>query len=171
MKPPRGPVEAKQTFMERTVRATVRATAEVYFPKNDFGAPDWEDTDMVERTVQYMKDIPPSARPLLYVLFVAVEWAAPFLLAGVGRFSKRSLPFRERAIRRWNTWNFIVFRVLAEGLKAQLTMTYVSHPLVQKHMGVWKSCERENDPYDFPIRHGFLEQFAADDAGAPEVKP
>lgn len=164
-------MEAKQTFMERTARATVRATAEVYFPTNDFGAPDWRDTDMVERTMEYLKDIPPSARPMLYVLFFAVEWLAPFLLAGLGRFSKRSLPFRERVIRRWNTWNFILFRFLAEGLKAQLTMTYMSHPLVQEHMGVWKACERAVDPYQRPVRPDFLAQFAAEDAAAREVTP
>jgi len=160
-----------QSFIDRTVRASVQATAEVYFPENDFGAPDWRETDMVERTILYLQDIPPNTRPMLYLLFFAVEWLAPFLLAGLGRFSKRSLPFRQRAIRRWNTWNFIVFRFLAEGLKAQLTMTYMSHPLVQEHMGVWKACAREADPYQRPLRPDFLAQYAVEDAAAREVTP
>lgn len=166
-----GPVKANETWIDRSVRAGVQATSEVYFPENDFGAPDWRDTEMVERTMQYIISLPPNSRTLLRFLFVAVEWLAPFLLAGLGRFSKRSLPFRLRAVRRWNTWNFILFRFLADGLKAQLTMTYVSHPLVQEALGVWKSCEREADPYRFPTRPDYLASYAQADAQARGLQP
>lgn len=157
-------MEPKSTWVERTTRASVQAVAEVYFPENQEGAPDWRETDMVERTVEYLKIIPPENCRLVRLLFVLVEWLTPLWFAGVGRFSKRSLAFRKRAVHRWQTWDFIVFRLLSDALKAQLTMTYCSHPSVQKYMGIWKSCSREADPYPIPTRKGYLEEFAAKDA-------
>lgn len=148
----------------RSARASIGAVSEVYFPENDFGAPDWRESEMVSRTLEYMDRLPKAPRLMLYALFVAIQWLTPFLLAGVGRFSKRSLPFRERAIRRWNTWNFILFRYLADGLKAQLMMTYMSHVSVQRYMGVWKACEREADPYGTPIDADFFDNYTYTDA-------
>lgn len=157
-------MEKKGSFLERTTRASVQAVAEVYFPENDLGAPDWKQTQMVERTMAYLMTIPPRNRRLIRILYMAVEWLAPLWLAGIGRFSKRSLAFRKRAVHRWQTWDFIVFRLLSDALKAQLTMTYCSHPAVQKYVGVWKTCAREADPYPFPTRTGFLEAFVEQDA-------
>lgn len=154
----------KSTFVERSTRACVAAVAEVYFPENDAGAPDWRETEMVDRTMHYLTTIPPQNRRLLHVLFLAVQFLTPLWLAGIGRFSKRSLAFRQRAVRRWQTWDFIVFRLLSDALKAQLTMTYCSHPSVQKYLGIWKTCARDADPYDTPTRKGFLEEFAEQDA-------
>src|SRR5699024_11087004 len=126
----RSDMEEKGTFFERTTRRSVQAVAEVYFPENDTGAPDWRQTQMVERTMSYLQSIPPRNRRLICWLYVAVEWLTPIWLAGVGRFSKRSLAFRKRVVHRWQTWDFIVFRLLSDALKAQLTMTYCSHPSV-----------------------------------------
>lgn len=152
-------MQNRESFWTRCVRRSVGATSEVYFPENDFGAPDWRSTEMVERTMQYLEELPPQARRLLYFLFLSIEWLAPFLLAGLGRFSNRSLAFRQRAIRRWNTSEFFLFRTISEGLKAQLTMTYLSHVDSQKHLGVWKACAREADPYGTPVRPEVLEDY------------
>lgn len=100
----------------------------------------------------YLRQLPEPPRQLVYLLFLTIEWLAPFLLAGVGRFSNRSLALRERAIGRWSRSRFFLYGVISEGLKAQLTMTYMSHPLVQQHMGVWKTCARDQDPYNTPVR-------------------
>lgn len=162
----------KSTFVERATRASVEAVVEVYFPENDTGAPDWRDTEMVDRTMYYLTTIPPQNRRLLHILFLAVQFLTPLWLAGIGRFSKRSLAFRKRVVNRWQTWDFIVFRLLSDALKAQLTMTYCSHPAVQRHLGVWKTCARDADPYPFPTRKGFLEEFAEEDARrAAQVQP
>lgn len=156
----------KQPFIERSAHAGVQAVAEVYFPENDLGAPDWRDTKMVERTMSYLKTLPPINRRMIYMLYAAVEWLTPLFLAGIGRFSKRSLAFRTRAVRRWQNWDFVLFRLLSDGIKAQITMIYCSHAAVQKHLGAWKSCSREADPYPLPTRKGFLESFAENDAEA-----
>lgn len=157
-------MEKKGSYFARTARRSVQAVAEVYFPENEFGAPDWRDTDMVNRTMAYLQTIPPTNRRMIYLLYIAVEWLAPLWLAGIGRFSRRSLAFRKRAVHRWQTWDFIVFRLLNDGLKAQLTMLYCSHATVQRYLGVWKSCARSADPYQTPTRKGFLEEFAQQDS-------
>lgn len=156
----------KRPFLERSARNGLTAVAEVYFPENDEAAPGWRETRMVERTMSYLNTLPPANRRMIYLLYAAVEWLTPLWLAGIGRFSKRSLAFRTRAVRRWQTWDFLPFRLLSDGIKAQITMLYCSHPAVQKHLGVWKSCGREADPYPLPVRKGFLEEFAEQDAKA-----
>ncbi len=154
----------KPKRFEPTIRRSVQATAEVYFPQNDDGVPDWQETDMVERTMHYLEELPPETSFKIRLLYVVVEWLGPLGFAGLGRFSKKSLAFRQRVIHRWAHWNFFLYRMLFDALKAQLTMTYLSHPLLPQHMGIWKTCSRETDPYNTPIRKGFLEQFAEEDA-------
>lgn len=134
------------------MRRSVGATAEVYFPVNQVGAPDWQSTEMVPRTMAYLEELPPQTRSLLHLLFLVVEFLAPFLLAGLGRFSSRSLAFRERAIARWDSSGFFLFALLAEGLKAQLTMMYMSHPSAQHYLGAWKTCDNPNDAMHLPVR-------------------
>lgn len=139
-------------FIARTVRGGIAATAEATFPENDFGAPDWKQTQLVERTLNYIELVPPRARLLLTVLYAVIELGGPFLLAGFGRFSSLSVQRRDAAMHRWGKSSFFLYRVLYDGLMAQLKMMYLSHFHVQRHLGVWKACERTIDPCETPIR-------------------
>lgn len=140
-------------FLARVVRRGVTATAEVAFPENDFGAPDWKQTQLVERTLNYLTLVPPRARLLITVLYVAIELGSPFTLSGLRPFSKLPVAQRDRAMRRWKSSSFVLYRIVYDGLMAQLKMMYLSHFAVQRYLGVWKSCERDADPYNSPIRH------------------
>ena len=47
-------------------------------------------------------------------------------------------------------------RLLADAVKAQLCMMYLSHPAVQAHIGAFKTCAHPNDPLNLPVREGVL---------------
>lgn len=138
------------SFVDRRLEDAVRAISEVMFPENDINAPDWRETEMVARTREYLRVLPPRSRRLLYLLFVAVELAAPVLLVWPGRFSRAPYARRRKVLLRWRTSWFAPYKLLADALKAQLCMTYMSHPAVQQHMGVWKACDRPEDPFTLP---------------------
>jgi hypothetical protein len=141
-------------FWMRRVEACIRACTEVMFPVNDEGAPDWKSTDIVARTIDYLYELPPPTRRLVMTMFVAIEFGATGLLAGIGLFSWQSLGLRTRAIHRWRGHWFLPYAMLADALKAQLCMMYLSHPAVQHYIGAWKTCERPNDPLGLPVRTG-----------------
>lgn len=143
-------------FWMRWTRDAIGATSEVMFPQNDFGAPDWQQTQMVERTLDYLEELPFKMRRLVTLMFVAIELGAPFLLVGFGRFSRIPAARRMKALTSWRKSDFFLFRMLMDALKAQLCMMYLSHPDVQRHIKVFKTCERPNDPLKLPIRSGFL---------------
>lgn len=138
------------SFVDRRLADAVRAISEVMFPANDIGVPDWQQTEMVARTQEYLTILPPRSRNLLYLLFVAIELGAPLLFVWPGRFSRAPYERRRKVLQRWRTSWFGPFKLLADALKAQLCMTYMSHPAVQEHMGVWKACERPEDPFRLP---------------------
>ena len=51
---------------------------------------------------------------------------------------------------RWRRSRFYGLRVLGDSLKAVLTILYCSHPLVLRHIGIYKHCENAEDDYDMP---------------------
>ena len=138
-------------WMRRTADG-IRGVSQAMFPTNDLGAPDWQQAAVVERTVEYLGMLPPHMRRLLMLLFVAVELAAPLLFVSPGRFSRASLARRERVLAAWKRSRLPFLKLLYDALKAQLCMMYLSHPAVQRHMQVWKTCGRENDPLALPVR-------------------
>jgi hypothetical protein len=145
-------LSTNRSFVERSVAASIGAASEVMFPANDHGAPDWKQTDMVERTMDYLTELPPHMRHLVMFMFLAIEFLCPFLLVGPGRFSRQPAARRLRGLLRWRSSRFILYFLLCDALKAQLCMMYMSHPAVQRYMQAWKSCERENDPLGLPVR-------------------
>lgn len=146
-------------WMRRTADG-IGATSEVMFPTNPHGAPDWQQTQMVERTVDYLGELPPPMRRLLMFMFVVIELGAPLLLAGPRRFSKLSRERRLKVLLSWRGSWFFPHKMLADALKAQLCMMYLSHPAVQKHIEAWKACSRENDPLGLPIRENVFDETA-----------
>jgi hypothetical protein len=132
-------------FFMRRANDGIAAVAEAMFPPNDFGAPDWRDTEMVKRTLEYADELPPAQGRLIRLLFIFVELAAPLLLLGFSRFSRVKLERRTKAIRRWRRSSLLLFRLLGDALKACMTMMYMSHPKVSAYIGEYKTCARPGD--------------------------
>jgi hypothetical protein len=128
-------------FFDRIMLAGLAATAEGLFPENDFGAPDWKTTELVSRSLDYIRELPPPQRRLLWLLFFAVELLAPFLLLTPQRFSKLSSRRRASAVRRWRRSSLFLLRVLGDALKASTTMMYMSHPSVVAHIDETRTCD------------------------------
>ncbi len=128
-------------FIARRVEDGIRGASEGLFPENDFGAPDWRQTELVRRTREWMDDLPPPQRRLLVLLFVTVELFAPCLLLVPRRFSRLSPERRAEAVRRWRRSRFFFLRLLGDALKASTTMVYMSHPLVVAHIGEYRRAE------------------------------
>ncbi len=126
-------------------RDGISAASEATFPKTDLAAPDFESTQMVERTLEYLDELPPAQRRLLIVLFVFVELGAVFLIFGFRRFSRLHVRRRTRAISEWRRSRFLALRVLGDSVKATTTMMYMSHPAVLEHIGEYRVCDRPLD--------------------------
>ena len=154
-------------IISRLVRRGIKGSAEACFPTNDFGAPDWQQAEVVDRTVAYIDLLSGRPRLLLLFLYSFIEIASPILLAGLLPFSMLSVAARQRAMTRWANSPFVLYNYLYDGLMAQQKMMYLSHPSVQRHLEVWKTCTRELDPYGTPLREGALAGDTAD--GLAEV--
>jgi hypothetical protein len=135
----------------------IEASAEALFPANGLGAPDWRAARVTERLLDHLDELPPRPRRLLLLLFVFVELAAPLLVPALGRFSRLGPERRARAIRRWRASRLYWLRLVGDGLKMTLTMMYLSHPAVARHIGEYKTCEHPADPHPMEIRPGALE--------------
>ncbi len=157
-----------RSFWMNRVADGIAGASEAMFPVNDLGAPDWRQTQMVERTLDYLSEVPPRMRRLVYLMYVAIELLAPLLFVGFGRFSRIGIERRARALQRWRHSALPHHRMLSDALKAQLCMMYLSHPAVQAHIGAFKSCARVADPLGLPVR---TDVFSADtpDGLNPEV--
>jgi hypothetical protein len=118
-------------------RATdgLSSIAEAMFPRNDVGAPDFVETDVVERTLTYLQELPPKQAKLILLLFIFVELAAPILCLSFRRFSRMDVEKRTESIRSWRTSKVLLLRLLGDAVKAQMTMMYMSHPKVTAYIG------------------------------------
>lgn len=139
-------------FFQRQLIAGIRATSEGLFPENELGAPDYRDTEMVTRTLDYLAELPPPQRRLVSLLFVAVELLAPFLLLVPRRFSRISPTGRANAVRHWRGSRIFLLRLLGDALKATATMMYMSHPKVVGYIGEHRACHHPDDALRYPVR-------------------
>jgi hypothetical protein len=124
----------------------IAAAAEAMFPPNELGAPDWRQAEMVPRMLRYLDELPPRQRRLLLALFVLVELGAPLLVPGLRRFSGLAPERRLQAIARWRTSRLEPLRLVGDGLKMTLTMLYLAHPAVRRHIGEIGPCEAPAGP-------------------------
>jgi len=130
----------------------LRATVEALYPANDYGAPDWLTTEMVERTLEYWGELPQKQRRQLMALFVLVELGATLFLLGFRRFSRHPVSRREQAIRGFRRSWLLPLRTLGDALKASTTVIYMSHPSVLVHIGMYSACEHPDDPFPVLVR-------------------
>ncbi len=140
----------------RTAMVSIHAVSEAMFPSNDFGAPDYEATDLVRRTREYIDELPPEQHRLLLLLFIFLELATPLLSLRFRKFSSFTPVRRAELVRGWRKHWFQPLQWLGDALKATMTMMYFSHPTVVKHLESFKTCERPTDPLQFPVDKGAL---------------
>jgi hypothetical protein len=139
-------------LFERAAHQGLAAAAEALFPENLYGAPDYKTTELVPRTLAYLKELPAPQRTLLLSLFALVELAAPLLVPGFSRFSGLSVARREAVVRRWRQSRVLPLRLIGDALKATTTMMYMSHPAALTFVGAYSSCARPEDALVLPVR-------------------
>lgn len=133
-------------FFARAAVEGLGAAVEALYPANDYGVPDFRETEMVTRTLQYWEELPIRQRRQLMALFALVELAATVLIFGFRRFSTLPVARRERAIRDFRRSSLLPLRIIGDAVKASTTMIYMSHPAVLRHIGMISPCERPADP-------------------------
>lgn len=150
------------TFTWRRVKDGLQAVAEVSFPKNDLGAPDYQESQVVERSLNYLRELPRRPRALLMLLFIFVELFAPLLLLfRPRRFSRLSGEVRTRALHRWSDSGFTLLNLLGDALKAVMTMMYLSHPDVMRYIREYRTCPQPADPLDVDVQPDSLARISA----------
>ncbi|MEZ4265551.1 MAG: hypothetical protein R3F39_04170 [Myxococcota bacterium] len=144
--------EPTDGFWLRRATDGIRATAEVLFPANDLGAPDWRGADVVARTRLWLGELPPESRRLVTLLFIATELLAPLTVPSFGRFSRTSPERRLRALRRWRDSWFVPIRFFGTALEATMKMIYLSHPASMRYIGAYKTVAHPHDPLQLEVR-------------------
>ncbi len=142
----------RNSFIMRRVTNGIRGLSEALYPVNDFGAPDWQDVDMVKRTYQNLFLMPPFQRFLLLVLYCVSEIVLPLLVPAIKPFSKVSLENRIKTLQRMKKSKIFFIRLFSEAIKAALQMIYMSHPTVLEYIGEYKHCPMPKDPFAMPIK-------------------
>lgn len=147
-----GATAPKHGFWMRRVVAGISATAEACFPPNDVGAPDWQATRLVERTVEYIQMLPPNKQRELKALFLFWELSPLLLMFGFRRLSKHRPEKRLAYVSKWRSSSIFLRVLLADALKAVLTMGYLSHPAALAYIGHSKACAHPEDPLQMRVR-------------------
>ena len=150
----------------RLARPGVKAAAEALFPPNDLGAPDWRDTDLVERSLDYFAELPPHQGRLISLLYIVIHILPWVFLSSPLPFGWVSQERRTRIVQSWRTSRLYLARMLGDSLKATMTIVYLQHPAPLRFIGVFSICANEGDPYDLDIRPNALAESAAGNTAA-----
>ena len=142
--------------MVESMVSGIEGTAEVLYPENDFGAPDWRSTDMASRTLLYLEDLPPHRTQLVGALFVAADVMLPLSLGERPGLKRVPLARRREAFERWYKEPFSPMGQFVGALKATLAMTYFGHPSVVRYIGQVTHCDRPSDPFRIDVDVDYL---------------
>ena len=142
--------------MVESMLSGIEGTAEVLYPENDFGAPDWRSTDVASRTLRYVEDLPPHRSPLVGALFVAADVMLPLSLGERPGLKRVPLARRQEAFERWCKEPFSPMGQFVGALKATLAMTYFGHPSVVRYIGQVTHCDRPSDPFRIDVDVDYL---------------
>ncbi len=146
----------RASWFEQIASAGLGATAEALFPPNDGGYPDCEDTDLVARTAAWIQSLPEAQRFQLTLLYFGVEVLTPVLrpfgAGGPWRFSARTLEQRAQVIAGWRGSWVYPLRLFADALKTSVTMIYLAHPAVVRHIGEYKPWAHPDDAFEVDVR-------------------
>jgi hypothetical protein len=155
------------------MRSGIKGTAQVLYPENSFGAPDWRSAEVVKRTIDYLEELPPHRGQLVGALFVAADVMLPPLMRDIRQLPQVPLHKRQAAFERWYKEPFSPMGQLVGALKATLSMAYFGHPSVVSYIGTRKTCERPWDAYKVDVDVNLLVRDharaqAAKNTGNPE---
>ena len=150
----------------RSTRSGIAGTAEVLYPVNTFGAPDWLEAEVVANTLSYLAELPPHRGQLVGALFVAADVMLPAMLGARPGLPYVPLEKRQAAFERWYKEPFSPMGQFVGALKATLAMCYFGHPKVVSYIGTRKVCERPWDDYKVDVDVDFLVRDRARVAGA-----
>jgi len=135
-----GPPVAPLQSLSRREAAFVRAAAATIFPAGGAVSPSGGEARIAVHTDRWLVRVEPRVRLLMRLLFFLVEHATLFFpapgLDGFRRFSSLRPDQREAALEGWRTSRLGPRRLAFQGLRAILTMGYLSHPPVLRELGL-----------------------------------
>ncbi|MCP5044921.1 MAG: hypothetical protein GY944_28165 [bacterium] len=125
--------------------ALVASTAEVMFPEDGAIPFSGRDADIPCYADRFLLAIEPGVRWQIRALFALFEHVTLFFPApgwrGWRRFSSLTLEQRELVLQGWSQSRSFARQIVFTALRAVLTMGYLGHPEVMRHLRV--------APYDF----------------------
>ena len=120
--------------------AFLDAVAETTFPAGGSIPISGRDADTTARLDGMLTALPARQRGLIRALFLLVEQATLFFPApgagGFRRFSALRAEQRAAVLRGWLESRFFVRQLVFGALRALLTMAYLEHPGVARHLGL-----------------------------------
>lgn len=129
------------------------ACAEALYPENDYGAPDWRETEMVARAEEWWRTLPPSARMTVVGMFAAIEIGGPILKPGFRRLSRMAPEDRRALVGRWRASSLVPLRFIGDAVKSATAMIYLSHPRTMTYMGITRTACPTGPGHYFQATH------------------
>ncbi len=133
------PVASLQSLSRREA-AFVRAAAAAIFPPGGAISYSGGEARIAVHTDRWLAQVEPRMRVLMRLLFFLVEHATLFFpapgLDGFRRFSSLRLDQRAAVLEGWRTSRMGPRRLVFQGLRAIVTMGYLSHPPVLRELGL-----------------------------------
>lgn len=134
--PPAAPLRS----LSRREAAFVTSAAAAIFPAGGAVPPSGGEARVAAHTDRWLAQVEPRVRVLMRLLFFLVEHATLFFpapgLDGFRRFSSLRPDQREAALEGWRTSRLGPRRLVFQGLRAIVTMGYLSHPPVLRELGL-----------------------------------
>ncbi|RME93132.1 MAG: hypothetical protein D6767_01675 [Candidatus Hydrogenedentota bacterium] len=137
-------------YREKLLRKPLESIGRAFFPENDFGAPSWKDVDLVKRTLDMNKMLPPKTGRQLDLLYLAAYWIFPIFVFRIPPLSLYSTKTQTKIFQKMAASRNYFIRSLADAVKASITMVYMSHEKVVKYIGEKDHCPLPNDPFKIP---------------------
>lgn len=120
--------------------AFLTSTAEVMFPADGAIPFSGVEADLPGYADRFLGSIPPGVRWQIRALFMLFEHATLLFpgpgWSGMRRFSSLTIEQRELVLQGWSQSPKFARQMIFTALRAVLTMGYLGHPVVMRHLGV-----------------------------------
>ena len=119
--------------------AFLDAAAEAMFPPGSDIPLSGRGADLPGYVDRWLQVVPPRQRLLIRLLMMLIEQATLFFPApgwGFRRFSALNREQQEAALRAWGSSGLAMRRLVFTAVRAVLTMGYLGHPVVLRHVGL-----------------------------------
>jgi hypothetical protein len=134
------------------MKSIISGCAEIIYPKNNFGAPDWETVEITNRCADYLMQLPFKQRKRIYLVFLVFEYVFPLLFLKYKRFTKLSATNRQKIFNSLHNSKLYIFRLLFDAVKGILSMIYFSSPEVLLYIRYYKKCFNPDDSFEVRIK-------------------